>query len=173
AAAVTGAAGTAFALLAGASAAVVGAVTGGAAALLAVVSLVVVARRGATEQRRVAAAARWFALGSFIWLLGDLLRPIADGTSFIVTFADLPVVAGAGLIAVGCWKAAAPPLHGRAVLRHVTDAYLSAASLFLIGWMFILAPVREAGASGASVLPLVLPLLCLLTVCAVGPSVVT
>ncbi|SDQ38674.1 PAS domain S-box-containing protein/diguanylate cyclase (GGDEF) domain-containing protein [Thermostaphylospora chromogena] len=173
AAAVTGAAGTAFALLAGASAAVVGAVTGGAAALLAVVSLVVAARRGATEQRRVAAAARWFALGSFIWLLGDLLRPIADGTSFIVTFADLPVVAGAGLIAVGCWKAAAPPVHGRAVLRHVTDAYLSAASLFLIGWMFILAPVREAGASGASVLPLVLPLLCLLTVCAVGPSVVT
>jgi diguanylate cyclase (GGDEF)-like protein/PAS domain S-box-containing protein len=169
-----GAVGLAAALVTGAPTVVVGAVAGVTAALLAVVSLVAAAGRVSPAHRRTALAWRWLASGGLAWLFGIGLRPVADVASFAVTFADLPLLAGMALITVGCWLTAAPPPHGQAVLRHATDAYLCAASLFVISWIVVLGGIyQETGQPGAFVPPLISPMLCLLAACAVGPSVVT
>ncbi|MCG5214420.1 EAL domain-containing protein [Streptosporangium soli] len=174
AAAAAGAMGLAAALVTGAPTAVVGAVTGVTAALLAVVSLVAAAGRISPAHRRTALAWRWLASGGLVWLVGIGLRPVAGGASYTVSFTDLPTLTGTVLIAVGCWLAAAPPPHARAVLRHATDAYLCAASLLVVGWIVVLGPAYlKIGEPGTFVVPLVSPLLCLLAACAVGPAVVT
>ncbi|GLW06139.1 hypothetical protein Misp01_12690 [Microtetraspora sp. NBRC 13810] len=174
AAAAAGVAGLAAGLITDAPTVLVGATAGVAAALLAVVSLVTAARRIASRLRRTALAWRWLASGAAAWLVGIGLRPVADDASFAMTFADLPLLTGMALITVGCWLTAAPPPHGRAVLRHVTDAYLCAASFFVISWVIALGPIyRAIGDPGVFALPLTIPMLCLLAACAVGPSVVT
>ncbi|GAA5041810.1 hypothetical protein GCM10023259_010920 [Thermocatellispora tengchongensis] len=173
AAAVTGAVGLVAALLIDARTVVVGAVAGVAAGVLACVSLIAAAIRVGPGHRRTVLAWRWLASGAFAWMLGVGLRPVAGDASFTVTFADLPLITGAMLLAVGCYLTAGPPPHGRAVLRHVTDAYLCAASLFVMSWVVALGPLyRDLGESAGFALPLAAPMLCLLAACAVGPGVV-
>ncbi|MFD0658458.1 hypothetical protein [Thermocatellispora tengchongensis] len=169
----TGAVGLVAALLIDARTVVVGAVAGVAAGVLACVSLIAAAIRVGPGHRRTVLAWRWLASGAFAWMLGVGLRPVAGDASFTVTFADLPLITGAMLLAVGCYLTAGPPPHGRAVLRHVTDAYLCAASLFVMSWVVALGPLyRDLGESAGFALPLAAPMLCLLAACAVGPGVV-
>ncbi|WP_435827271.1 putative bifunctional diguanylate cyclase/phosphodiesterase [Nonomuraea dietziae] len=171
AAAATGVAGLAAALLAGAPALATGAVAGGIAALLAAVSLLLASVRMAPAHRP---AARWLGSGAVVWLLGVVLRPVAEGSSLVVNFADLLVLVSIVLLAGGCVLAAGRPLHARAVLRHLTDAYLSAAALFLISWVVALRPLyADVGDSSTFVIVLLPALVSLMVTCAVGPVVVT
>ncbi|MFB9528315.1 EAL domain-containing protein [Nonomuraea roseola] len=170
-AAATGVAGLAAALLAGAPALATGAVAGGIAALLAAVSLLLASVRTAPAHRP---AARWLGSGAVVWLLGVVLRPVAEGSSLVVNFADLLVLVSIVLLAGGCVLAAGRPLHARAVLRHLTDAYLCAAALFLISWVVALRPLyADVGDSSTFMIVLLPALVSLMVTCAVGPVVVT
>ncbi|MFC7719422.1 hypothetical protein [Nonomuraea recticatena] len=105
-AAATGVAGLAAALLAGAPALATGAVAGGIAALLAALSLLLASVRTAPAHRP---AARWLGSGAVVWLLGVVLRPVAEGSSLVVNFADLLVLVSIVLLAGGCVLAAGRP----------------------------------------------------------------
>ncbi|MFB9490722.1 putative bifunctional diguanylate cyclase/phosphodiesterase [Nonomuraea dietziae] len=170
-AAATGVAGLAAALLAGAPALATGAVAGGIAALLAALSLLLASVRTAPAHRP---AARWLGSGAVVWLLGVVLRPVAEGSSLVVNFADLLVLVSIVLLAGGCVLAAGRPLHARAVLRHLTDAYLCAAALFLISWVVALRPLyADVGDSSTFMIVLLPALVSLMVTCAVGPVVIT
>ncbi|GAA3316397.1 hypothetical protein GCM10020219_035240 [Nonomuraea dietziae] len=70
--------------------------------------------------------------------------------------------------------AAGRPLHARAVLRHLTDAYLCAAALFLISWVVALRPLyADVGDSSTFMIVLLPALVSLMVTCAVGPVVIT
>lgn len=171
AAAATGVAGFAAALLTGAPALVTGATTGVLTALLAAVSLVFASFRNAPATRP---ATRWLASGAGVWLLGVALRPFAVSVSFVVTFADLLVLVGIVLMAGGCVLAAARPTHPQAALRQLVDAYLSTASLFLIGWVVALRPIyTEFDDPTAFAIAMLPPMICLLVTSAVAPAAVT
>ncbi|MFI0419409.1 putative bifunctional diguanylate cyclase/phosphodiesterase [Spongiactinospora sp. 9N601] len=173
ASAAVGAAGLAAVLIAGASAVVAGAAAGALAAMCAVVSLIVAGGRITPGRRRTTLAWRWLAAGGLAWLIGIGLRPVAQDVAFAMGFADLPVLVGTVLLAGGAWLTAASRPQGQALVRYVTDAYLCAASLFVISWVAVLGPVyQEIGDSSAFVVPLLSPILCLVTTCAVGPAVV-
>ncbi|WP_376770956.1 putative bifunctional diguanylate cyclase/phosphodiesterase [Streptosporangium becharense] len=166
-----GAVGLVAALVGGASAVVVEAVAGVFAAGAAAVSLFAAAR-GESGRRR-ALAWRWLAAGSLTWLAGVGVRPIADGTPFVVTFADLVLLAGTAMLAVGTGLSAVRPARGQALLRDLTDSYVSAASILVISWVFLLGQVhRGAGAAGDAVVTFAPPLLCLVLTCVVGPAVI-
>ncbi|MFF5208821.1 putative bifunctional diguanylate cyclase/phosphodiesterase [Streptosporangium sp. NPDC000396] len=170
AAVVLGVVGLVAALLSGASAVIVGAVAGVIAAAVAAVSLFAAAVRLA--DRRKALAWRWLAGGSITWLVGVGVRPLADGTPFAVTFADLVLLVGTAMLAVGTGLSATRPAHGQALLRDLADAYVCAASIFVIGWVLVLGPAyHEAGDAGIFAITLASPLLCLIFTCAAGPAV--
>lgn len=154
----------------GASGVLVETTAGVCAAAVAAVSLFAAARR--RTDRRCALAWRWLAGGSVTWLVGVGVRPLADGTPFVVTFADLVLLAGTAMLAVGAGLCAARPAQGRALLRDLADAYMCAASLFLVGWVLLLGPAyREAGDPATFAITLAPPLLCLILTCAVAPAV--
>ncbi|GAA4223671.1 diguanylate cyclase (GGDEF)-like protein/PAS domain S-box-containing protein [Streptosporangium album] len=159
------------ALLGGASAAIVGVVAGIIAAALAAVSLFAALLRGV--DRRRAPAWRWLAGGSITWLVGVGVRPLADGTPFVVTFADLVVLVGTAMLTVGTGLSATRPARRRALLRDLADSYVCAASIFVIGWVLLLGPAyRQADDAGTFAVTIVPPLLCLILACAIGPAVV-
>ncbi|WP_326825212.1 putative bifunctional diguanylate cyclase/phosphodiesterase [Streptosporangium sp. NBC_01756] len=167
----TGAVGLVAALLSGASAVIVGLVAGVVAAALAAASLFTTLLRG-TDRRR-APAWRWLAGGSVTWLVGVGVRPLADGTPFAVTFADLVVLVGTAMLTVGTGLSATRPARRRALLRDLADSYVCAASLFVIGWVLLLGPAyRQADDAGTFAATIAPPLLCLILACAVGPAVV-
>lgn len=148
----------------------VGTVAGVTAAAVAAASLFAAARRLA--DRRRALAWRWLAGGSVTWLVGVGVRPLADGTPFVVTFADLVLLAGTAMLAVGTGLSAVRPAHGRALPRDLADAHVCAASLFVIGWVLLLGPAyRDAGDAGTFAVALASPLFCLILTCAVGFTV--
>ncbi|MEU4574448.1 putative bifunctional diguanylate cyclase/phosphodiesterase [Nonomuraea sp. ATR24] len=171
AAAAIGAAGFAAALLAGGPALVIGAVAGCLAALLATVSLLAASVRPA-EHPSAALGIRWMAGGAAIWAAGVALRPFTDSSTFMVSFAELLVLLGTVLTGGGALVAAGRRPPAALVLRQLIDAYLCAASLFLIGWVVALRHVYEATADPAlfafAMLP---PMLALVATCAVAPSV--
>ncbi|MER6506943.1 sensor domain-containing phosphodiesterase [Nonomuraea sp. NPDC001636] len=161
----------AAALLAGGPAVLTGAVAGGVAALVAAASLLVASVRSA-EHRSMAMAARWMGGGAVVWLAGVALRAVA--TSFVVSFADLFVLLGIVIIAGGALIAADRRFPAKVVLRHLTDAYLCAASLFLIGWVVALRHYYEdAGDAPTFTFAMVPPMIALLVTCGVIPSVLT
>ncbi|MEV3979667.1 sensor domain-containing phosphodiesterase [Nonomuraea sp. NPDC003560] len=161
----------AAALLAGGPAVLTGAVAGGVAALVAAASLLVASVRSA-EHRSMAMAARWMGGGAVVWLAGVALRAVA--TSFVVSFADLFVLLGTVIIAGGALIAADRRFPAKVVLRHLTDAYLCAASLFLIGWVVALRHYYEdAGDAPTFTFAMVPPMIALLVTCGVIPSVLT
>ncbi|MBO3746350.1 EAL domain-containing protein [Streptosporangiaceae bacterium NEAU-GS5] len=160
-----GAAGIAAALLSGGSSSAVAAVGGVISALLAAISLLV-------ANRRESVAWRWLAAGSITWLAAVAVRPVAEGTPFVLTFADLMLLAGTVLLAIGCGLTADPPPQHRGVFRQVSDAYLTAASIFAIIWVTTLGDMfRSAEEPGVFLLTLALPVVCLLATSAVAPMV--
>ncbi|GGK70589.1 membrane associated phosphodiesterase [Sphaerisporangium melleum] len=167
AAAVIGAAGPAAALLGGAPAAAVTAIAGVAAGLIAAVSLLIAAVRAVPHSGRRSSAWRWLASGSLGWLAGVGMRPLAEGTPFMLTFADVLVVAGTVLLAIGCGRTARRRAYGRSLPHYVSSAYISAASLFTICWVALLGPLY-AGSDEPSTLAS--PVVCLLAACAVAPA---
>ncbi|MGW2158310.1 putative bifunctional diguanylate cyclase/phosphodiesterase [Nonomuraea sp. NPDC001699] len=159
----------AAALLAGGPALLTGAVAGGVAALVAAASLLGVSLRSA-EHRSTAMAARWMGGGAVVWAAGVALRSVA--TSFVVGFADLFVLVGTVIIAGGALIAADRRFPAKVVLRHLTDAYLCAASLFLIGWVVALRHYYEdTGDAPTFTFAMVPPMIALLVTCGVIPSV--
>ncbi|MEV7964729.1 EAL domain-containing protein [Sphaerisporangium sp. NPDC088356] len=166
AAAGLGAVGLAAALLVGGSSSVVTAVAGVVAGLLAVVSLFVAAVR--TSPPPPSSSWRWLAGGAITWLAGVGLRPIAEGTPFVLTFADVLLLVGTLLLAIGCGVSVERPAYGRSLLHYVSSAYISAASLFAICWVVLLAPAYAKAEEPST---LALPVVCLLTTCAVVPAV--
>ncbi|MFC4060759.1 putative bifunctional diguanylate cyclase/phosphodiesterase [Planomonospora corallina] len=171
AAVAAGVAGLVAALVSGVPAAVAGTVTGVAAAGAAAVSLLSAASRAAGRRR--ALSWRWLAAGSVVWLAGTSLRPFAADTPFAVNFADLVLLAGTALLAVGTGLSAARPARGRAFMRNLSDAYLCATSLLAVAWVTVLGPAhRDAAGEGDFAVNLVPPLLCLFLACAVAPVVV-
>ncbi|MEU5862297.1 sensor domain-containing phosphodiesterase [Nonomuraea sp. NPDC047529] len=159
----------AAALLAGGPALLTGAVAGGVAALVAAASLLGVSLRSA-EHRSTAMAARWMGGGAVVWAAGVALRSVA--TSFVVGFADLFVLLGTVIIAGGALIAADRRFPAKVVLRHLTDAYLCAASLFLIGWVVALRHYYEdTGDAPTFTFAMVPPMIALLVTCGVIPSV--
>ncbi|WP_308169665.1 putative bifunctional diguanylate cyclase/phosphodiesterase [Acrocarpospora catenulata] len=172
AAAGLGAAVIALALMAGGSTTAVTAVAGLVTGLLAAVSLVVAASRHAAAHRTEAIAWRWLAGGALTWLFGIGVRPVANGTAFVLTFADLLLLVGSLLLMIGCWLTAVPPPQWRGVLRQATEAYLGAASIFAIAWTALLGPMAErAEEPGSFYFTLALPVFCLLAACAVAARV--
>ncbi|MFI6597966.1 putative bifunctional diguanylate cyclase/phosphodiesterase [Nonomuraea sp. NPDC050536] len=169
AAAAAGAVGVAAALLAGGPALRTGAIAGVLAALLAAGSLLLAsARLGGSA----AMGARWMSGGALVWAAGVGVRPIAESTSIVVSFADLLVLVGTVLLASGTLIAAGRRVPGRIVARHLTDSYLSAASLFLIGWVVALRQVYfDAADPAAFTFALLPPMVSLLVMFAVIPSV--
>ncbi|MFD2349229.1 putative bifunctional diguanylate cyclase/phosphodiesterase [Nonomuraea ferruginea] len=117
---------------------------------------------------------RWMGGGAAVWALGVAVRPFTDSSSLMVSFADLLVLLGTVLIGGGALVAGGRRPPALVVLRHVTDSYLSAAALFVVGWVVALRHVYDNTADPAlftfSMLP---PMLALLVTCAVVPSVVT
>ncbi len=170
AAAATGAVAYAVAVLAGSPAMVTGAIAGGIAALVAAASLLIASVKQAAAHRPMAMGARWMGGGAVIWAAGVVLGPIAE--SFMVSFADMFVLLGTVVTAGGALIAADRKLPARAVLRHVTDAYLCTASLFLIGWLVALRHVYADTADPAAfTLVMLPPMIALLLTFAVVPSV--
>ncbi|MGN9839049.1 putative bifunctional diguanylate cyclase/phosphodiesterase [Nonomuraea sp. H19] len=148
-----------------------GAIAGGLTALAAAASLVVASLRSAGN-RSTAMAARWMSGGAVIWGAGVALRPFAD--SFVSGFADMFVLLGTVVMAGGVVIAADRKFPAGVVLRHITDAYLSAASLFLIGWVVGLRHVYAAASDPpAFTLVMLPPMVALLVTCAAIPSVLT
>ncbi|MFI7128461.1 putative bifunctional diguanylate cyclase/phosphodiesterase [Nonomuraea sp. NPDC050153] len=146
-----------------------GAVAGGLAALIAAGSLLCASVKSAAH-RPAALGARWMSGGAVIWAAGVALRPFAE--SFLVSFADLFMLLGTVVTAGGALIAADRKFPARVVLRHVTDAYLCAASLFLIGWVAALRHVYDDAADPAAfTLVMLPPMIALLVTCAVVPSV--
>nr|BFE83026.1 hypothetical protein GCM10020093_056270 [Planobispora longispora] len=144
---------------------------GVAAGAIAALSLFAAASRA--TGRREALAWRWLAAGSIAWLAGTGARPFADGTPFAVNFADLVLLSGTAMLAVGAGLCAARPARGQAFLRDLADAYVCAASLFVIAWALALGPLyREAGGAGDFAVTFAAPLLCLILTCVAAPSVV-
>ncbi|MEO3887546.1 EAL domain-containing protein [Nonomuraea sp. B5E05] len=171
AAATVGAVAFAAALLAGGQPLLTGAVAGGLAALAAATALLIASVKSAAH-RPMAMGARWMGGGAVIWAAGVALRPFAE--SFVVSFADMFVLLGAGVTAGGALIAADRKFPARAVLRQVTDAYLCAASLFLIGWVVALRHVYANAADPAAFTFVMLPpMIALLVTFAVIPSVLT
>ncbi|WP_311931718.1 bifunctional diguanylate cyclase/phosphodiesterase [Microbispora sp. H11081] len=167
-----GAVAVAVALVAGGAAPVMTAIAGVVAGLLAATSLITAASRVVPAHRRQPGAWRWMAAGSLTWLLGVGLRPVADGTPFVLTFADLLMLAGSVLLAIGCGLSVKPPAFTRGVIRQAADAYLAAASVFAVAWVAVLGPAfRKAEDTGAFFVALALPVVCLLATCAVTPAV--
>jgi len=172
AAAGLGAVGLAAALIGGGSSSVIAAVAGVAAGLLAAFSLFLAALRSQPGQRPRPAAWRWLAVGTLTWLVGIGLRPAADGTPFVLTFADLLLLVGSVLMAIGCGVAVTPSAYSRGAVRQAADAYLGAASIFTVGWVLLLGPAfQKAEEPGAFFSTLALPIVCLFAACAVAPAV--
>ncbi|MED7930058.1 EAL domain-containing protein [Nonomuraea sp. LP-02] len=148
---------------------VAGAVIGGIAALAAAASLVVASLRSGGH-RPTAMGARWMGGGAVIWGAGLALRPVDGG--FVAGFADLFLLLGTVVTAGGALFAADRKLPARSVLRHITDAYLCAASIFLVGWVVQLRHVYDATADPPTfTLVMLPPMMGLLVTCAVLPSV--
>ncbi|MEV5412614.1 EAL domain-containing protein [Thermopolyspora sp. NPDC052614] len=167
-----GAAGIAAALILGGASSMAAVVAAVVTGLLAAVSLLAVSARVGTGQRHESPYMRWLAAGAVVWLLGVGLRPVAEGTAFVLTFADLLLAVGAAMLTIGCASSATWPPPGRGVLRLASDAYLSAASLFVIGWVLWLGGVyRSAEEPGMVYAEFALPLLCLLATCAAAAVV--
>lgn len=167
-----GAVAVVVALVTGGSAPVVTAIAGVVTGLLAAISLIMAASRVVPAHRRQPGAWRWMAAGSLTWLLGVGVRPVADGTPFVLTFADLLLLVGSVLLAIGCGLSVKPPAFTRGVIRQAADAYLGAASVFTVAWVAVLGPAfRKAEDTGAFFVALALPLVCLLATCAVTPAV--
>ncbi|WP_231618493.1 putative bifunctional diguanylate cyclase/phosphodiesterase [Nonomuraea sp. SBT364] len=170
AAAAIGAAGFAAALLAGGPALVIGAVAGCLAALLATVSLLAASVRP-VEHPSMALGIRWMGGGAAIWAAGVALRPFTDSSTFMVSFAELLVLLGTVLTGGGALVAAGRRPPAALVLRQLIDAYLCAASLFLIGWVVVLrhvyADTADAALFSFAMLP---PMLALVATFAVLPS---
>ncbi|GIH49477.1 putative bifunctional diguanylate cyclase/phosphodiesterase [Microbispora rosea] len=167
-----GAVAVVVALVTGGSAPVVTAIAGVVTGLLAAVSLIMAASRVVPVHRRQPGAWRWMAAGSLTWLLGVGVRPVADGTPFVLTFADLLMLVGSVLLAIGCGMSVKPPAFTRGVIRQGADAYLGAASVFAVAWVAVLGPAfRKAEDTGAFFVALALPMVCLLATCAVTPAV--
>ncbi|MFC6085747.1 putative bifunctional diguanylate cyclase/phosphodiesterase [Sphaerisporangium aureirubrum] len=143
------------------------ALAGGVAGVLAALSLAVASVR-ATRSRRRSTSWRWLAAGAVTWVAGAGVRPVAEGTPFVLTFADLLLLVGTVLLAIGCGQTARRRAYGRSLLHYVLGAYISGASLFAVCWVLLLAPAY-AGAEEPGTL--VLPVLCLLATCAVAPAV--
>ncbi|GII79477.1 hypothetical protein Sru01_44590 [Sphaerisporangium rufum] len=142
------------------------AVAGVVAGLAAAVSLLLAVARGGHRPRSDSWS--WLAFGSVTWLSGVGVRPLAEGTPFVLTFADVLLLVGTVLLAIGCGRAAGRPAYGRSLLHYATNAYVAAASIFAICWLLVLAP---AYAQGDGPGPLISPVLCLLAGCAVAPAV--
>ncbi len=167
-----GAVAVVVALVTGGSAPVVTAIAGVVTGLLAAISLIMAASRVVPAHRRQPGAWRWMAAGSLTWLLGVGVRPVADGTPFVLTFADLLMLVGSVLLAIGCGMSVKPPAFTRGVIRQAADAYLGAASVFAVAWVAVLGPAfRKAEDTGAFFVALALPVVCLLATCAVTPAV--
>src|SRR5690606_40830634 len=117
---------------------------------------------------------RWMGGGAAVWALGVVVRPLTDSSSFMVSFADLLVLLGTVMIGAGTLIAGGRRPPALVVLRNVTDSYLCAAALFVIGWVVALRHLYDNTADPAlftfAMLP---PMLALLVTCAVVPSVVT
>jgi diguanylate cyclase (GGDEF)-like protein/PAS domain S-box-containing protein len=149
------------------SSAALAAVAGGVAGFLAAVSLVVASVR-ATRSPRRSASWRWRAAGAVTWVAGVGVRPVAEGTPFVLTFADLLLLVGTVLLAIGCAHTARRRAYGRSLLHYVLGAYISGASLFALCWVLLLGPAYAKAEEPGT---LVLPVLCLLAACAVAPAV--
>ncbi|MFG1704617.1 putative bifunctional diguanylate cyclase/phosphodiesterase [Nonomuraea sp. M3C6] len=161
----------AAALLAGGQALLTGALAGGLAALVAASSLLIASVKSAAH-RPTALGARWMGGGAVIWAAGVALRPFAE--SFVVSFADLFVLLGTVVTAGGAVIAADRRFPARVALRHITDSYLCAASLFMIGWVVALRHVyADTADPPAFTLVMLPPMVALLVTCAVIPSVLT
>ncbi|RCG32419.1 phosphodiesterase [Sphaerisporangium album] len=158
----------AAALLVNGSSVVVTAVAGVVAGLIAAVSLLVGSVRAARRSRRRSSSLRWLAFGAVTWVAGVGVRPLADGTPFVLTFADVLLLVGTLLLAFGSGRTARRPAYGSSLLQYVAGAYLSAASLFTICWVLLLAPIYAKADEPTS---LASPVLCLLATCAVAPAV--
>ncbi|HLU71080.1 MAG TPA: EAL domain-containing protein [Nonomuraea sp.] len=168
-----GAAGVAAALLAGGPALSIGVVAGFLAAMLGAASLLLAAGRP-PDSRATALGMRWMGAGSVAWAFGVAVRPLTDNSTLMVSFADLLVLLGTVLIGGGALIAGGRRPPALVVLRNVTDSYLCAAALFVIGWVVALRHLYDNTADPAlftfAMLP---PMLALLVTCAVVPSVVT
>jgi diguanylate cyclase (GGDEF)-like protein/PAS domain S-box-containing protein len=172
AAAAIGAAGFAAALLAGGPALLTGAIAGLLAALLAAASLLISSVKLGGEYRSASIGARWMGIGAVIWAAGVGVRPIDD--SLAVSFADLLVLLGTVLTAGGALIAARRKLPALVVLRHVTDSYVCAASLFVVAWVVALRQVyAEAGDPAMFTFTMLPPMIALLLTFVVIPSVIT
>ncbi|WP_248958132.1 putative bifunctional diguanylate cyclase/phosphodiesterase [Sphaerisporangium perillae] len=158
----------AAALLADMSSTVVTAVAGVVAGLIAAASLLVASVRVKPGSDHRSSAWRWLAAGAITWLAGVGLRPLAEGTPFVLTFADVLLLVGTVLLAIGCGRTARRPAYGRSLLHYVTSAYISAASLFTISWIALLAPLYARADEPST---LAAPVVCLLATCAVAPAV--
>ncbi|WP_245899304.1 putative bifunctional diguanylate cyclase/phosphodiesterase [Nonomuraea indica] len=172
AAAAAGAAGFAAVLVAGGPArGVAGAIAGVLAAVLAAVSLATASSRLA-DDRALSTGARWMGGGALVWAAGVVLRPLAESASFALSFADLALLVGTVLMGGGALIASGRTLPGMVVLRLVTDAYLCAASLFLIGWVLALRHVYHQSDPATFTFTMLPPMISLLVTCAAIPSVV-
>ncbi|MGI5287352.1 EAL domain-containing protein [Nonomuraea polychroma] len=149
---------------------IAGAIAGVLAVLVAAASLLAVSLRSAGH-RPTAVGARWMGGGAVIWAAGMALRPFTE--TFVAGFADMFVLLGTVVTAGGALIAADRKLPAKVVLRHISDAYLCAASLFLIGWVVQLRHVYAAADPPAFTLVMLPPMVALLVTCAVIPSVLT
>ncbi|GAA1266758.1 hypothetical protein GCM10009677_18840 [Sphaerisporangium rubeum] len=157
----------AAALIWNGSSAVLAAAATVVAGVLAAASLGVASVK-ATRSPHRSASWRWLAAGAAIWAAGAGVRPLAEGTPFVLTFADLLLFVGTALLAIGAARAARRRAYGRSLLHYILGAYLSGASVFAVCWVLLLGPAyADADEPGT----LVLPVLCLMAACAVAPAV--
>ncbi|WP_240506483.1 putative bifunctional diguanylate cyclase/phosphodiesterase [Thermoactinospora rubra] len=124
-----------------------------------------------TDHRPAVLATRWLAGGALLWAAGVGVRPLAESSSLVVTFADVLVLLGAGLLAAGSVLAARRGPGIRAVLRRLPDAYICTAALFLIGWVLAISRI-DGGPPGFGFV-LLTPMLCLLLTCTAALAAAT
>jgi len=144
---------------------------GVAAGLAAAVSLLFAASSRFAD-RRAPGAWRWLTSGTVMWILGTLLRPVAEGTPFVLTFADLLMPVASLLLAIGVGVSVRPAAYTRGPVGQAIDAYLAAGSVLSLLWVVLLGHAyTRAEEAGTFFVTLAPSIVCLLSASSVAPAV--
>jgi diguanylate cyclase (GGDEF)-like protein/PAS domain S-box-containing protein len=137
-----------------------------AAAAAAALSLWLAARR---QSGRIRLAYRWLGGAAALWCLGIIVQQALgvplSGVPVGLTFADLPPLAALAAVLAGVrvlasagtagtrdgWRALGQRMTARPVIPRLTDSYLLAAVLFVIGWVALFGPDYIRAGSGPGV----------------------
>ncbi|WP_133740741.1 putative bifunctional diguanylate cyclase/phosphodiesterase [Actinorugispora endophytica] len=123
-------------------------------------------------------ALRLFGFAALAWCAGAITYGVTglfSSAAFSLTFGDLFSLAALPLFALGFTKFAPMPQGVRPALRHFTDSYVCAASVFTVVWLVLFQPLYQdlGEGSGFVAFALVYPVADIAVLCLLAPLVFT